>query len=347
MTERRREPPDRARRGTPYGPRSPPGASRVTNATYHPPVLALTSGAHGRVHRELGPLDKAAGTGDWSTLSAALDATTDPSDRTFLINRIADTPQCQNWLPRVADDDPVAAVVLAQREVVLAWDARSGRRIEHVGAEAYAEFHRLLVSAERRLTGVIAEHPDLGDAWVVRLTTARGLGLGTSEARRRFARVQVLAPGDFWAHASMIQFLCPKWYGSWEEVLDFARDAATGAPAGSPLRALPAYVQVERWLELEGGEAGRAYLRINDVAWETVEAATEGPLHPDYAPRYGWIEIENTFAMLFSLAHAYRHAAVHFRRIGDHVTDHPWHFLDKGAREGFTIHRDLTRKALM
>ena len=292
-----------------------------------------------RAHPDLWNLIWAIDSGDWPSVRDLLERPSTTSDRTYLRAFAADTAGIGACLGPHADDDPVAGALLARVEVAEAWQVRSGQRAEHVGPEQFREFRRRLVLAEQRLTRLIAQRPDHPDAWVVRLLTARGLELDHSEARRRWARVQHLHPGDFWAHTAMLQYWAPKWFGSWDLLFGFARESAAEAPAGSPLHALVGYAQVERWLDLDGGAAGRHYLRSPEAAELTVAGATQGPAHADYRRGYGGAELDNVFAMLFSVAGAPGYARVHFRRLDGLISDHPWRYLQGDPQAVYDDHR--------
>ena len=66
----------------------------------------------------------------------------------------------------------------------------------------------------------------------------------------RFAQVVRRHPTHLVAHQQMLQFLCRKWFGSTEEMFDFARTAAAKAPAGSLLPELVVVAHIEHWLDL-------------------------------------------------------------------------------------------------
>jgi hypothetical protein len=73
----------------------------------------------------------------------------------------------------------------------------------------------------------------------------------------------------------MLQFLCGKWHGSDDRMMDFARRASAGAPPGSHIHVLIAEAHLEAcgtvWRE-RGKKAGAAYWADPAVRSELVRA---------------------------------------------------------------------------
>ena len=66
------------------------------------------------------------------------------------------------------------------------------------------------------------------------------------EAQRRFDEVVARHPWHRIAHEHMLQYRCEKWFGSHEEMFEFARATAERAPDGSLPPRLIAVAHVER-----------------------------------------------------------------------------------------------------
>ncbi|MFF2522042.1 hypothetical protein [Streptomyces liangshanensis] len=288
------------------------------------------------------PLRTAARGGDLPAVERFFEGLTDEDDRAYACGLLAELSGTEKLFERIEaepSEGPLRRTLLAQRRVVVGWKIRSAARAQHVSQRQFEEFHTWLREAERLLIDVCAEHPDFALAWAVRLTTARGLQLGQSEARRRYDRLAEHHPHHLAAQNSLLQQLCPKWGGSWEDAHAFARERAAAAPAGSNAGVLVAQLHIERWLDLDAGDDAR-YITRTDVRDELVAAAAASVLHPDHRPAFRSVEAHNHFAMVFSTAGEHALAAPHFRAIGNNATEYPWTFLgDQDA--AFTKHRKL------
>jgi hypothetical protein len=127
------------------------------------------------------------------------------------------------------------------------------------------------------------------------------------------------------AHEHMLQYLCRKWFGSHEEMFDFARAAAAAAPPGDPLGYLVAVAHVEQWLDLPD-EEDLAYLQRPDVLAELHAAVDRTVRHPAFVRRPGWPVIPNWYAFAFSCGHQWPAAAEQFDLIGD-LAYGPWGYI--------------------
>ncbi|MFB7457147.1 hypothetical protein [Streptomyces sp. NPDC056188] len=278
---------------------------------------------------ELVPLRTAARARDWPAVRAYLTALDSAEKLSYAIGLLAETDGTEGMFEQAAADrpgDPLPRTLLADRYVRIGWDIRSGARAEHVSREQFDQFHDWLRRAERILIEVCAEQPQYAPAWTVRLTTARGLQLGQSEAQRRYDRLSAHHPAHYPAQTQLLQQLCPKWGGSWDDAHGFARRATTAAPDGAHTGALVAVAHIEHWLELDDPEAG-AYMRGLPVRDDLRFAAEVSVLHPDYRPGWHWIGAHGAFAMAFSLGGHFEDAARHFARLGNRATEFPWQYL--------------------
>ena len=188
---------------------------------------------------------------DWPALRRVLEQARDADELTFDVDVLADLPGIETFLQGVLAEDPddvLARTLLAARYVRLGWAVRGGAYADKVGKDQFATFHDWLRRAEQILVDVCADRPDLAPAWTTRILTARGLELGHAEARRRYARLAEHHPHVVAAQEQLIQQLCPKWGGTWEAALSFAREAAAAAPPGAPSGTVIATVHIERWL---------------------------------------------------------------------------------------------------
>ncbi|MGW2649535.1 hypothetical protein ACWC2T_32620 [Streptomyces sp. NPDC001393] len=290
---------------------------------------------------EAGWLRQAAAASDWAAVRQYVDGLPYGTDRAFVVRVLAKAPGVEHPLRAqvaAAPYDVFALTVLGARLVDIGWEIRTGARAKDVSREQFARFHAHLREAEQLLIRATALDPSYDAAWAERLNTARGLQLGRNEARRRYDRLARHHPSHFTGQARLLQQLCPKWGGSWEEAHGFARECMLGAPDGALNAGLVAEAHIEHWLDLKS-EARTEYLRRPNVHAELTEAAARSVLHPQFRRPYGWVMVQGAFAALFSLMGDLASAAVHFRALGGLASQYPWNYLGKPA-EAYVRHRD-------
>jgi len=278
----------------------------------------------------LTPLRSALAAHDWPTVRRVLDAAA-PIERTLLV-LTAGPHDTEGFLRHVLADDPDdsrAAALLAQHLVTLAWRTRTYAPSRQVSREQLRGFEDGLARAEQVLVEAAARRPDDPTLWVVRLSTARGLGLDLSEARRRYDRLAALDPSHLPGQAELLQSLCPKWGGTWPEAFAFAQACAAGAPGGALNAVLVVDAHVEHWLDLRSQDpaAAATYLTGDAVRAEVVDAAQRSVWHPDFLPGAGWVQVLSTFALVFSEQGDQRATADLFARLGPLGTVAPWSSL--------------------
>ncbi|GKQ34311.1 hypothetical protein ALMP_08620 [Streptomyces sp. A012304] len=283
---------------------------------------------------ELIPLRSAAQAGHWPAVRAFF-AGLDSADKVCAASSLlADIPGVENLLERAVAElpgDPLPRTLLAERYVHIGWGIRSAARAKHVSREQFDQFHAWLRRAEQILIDVCAEQPAYAPAWTVRLTTARGLELGQAETRRRYDRLSAHHPHHYRAQTQLLQQLCPKWSGSWEDAHGFAAECTKAAPDGSNTGALVALAHIEHWLDLDGG-SDSAYMRGIPVRDDLRFAAQVSVLHPAYRPDWSSVGAHSAFALAFSLGGHFADAAPHFAFLGDRASEFPWDYMsDKKA----------------
>jgi hypothetical protein len=289
---------------------------------------------------------------NWPAVRDVLDASPGPVARTMLIRFGADedrtgTDGLEAFLLETADRDPedaAAAAMLANHLINIGWEIRTAARAKNVSRQQFASFHDWLRRAEVVLFEAIARHPDDPALWTARLHSARGLGLGLAEARRRYDRLVAIDPHHLPGQTSFLQELCPKWRGSWELLHPWCREAMLAAPAGAPQGALVADGHLEHWAGLGGGEAGKTYLRNEPVRGEIHEAAERSVFHTEFRHEHGWVYAANHFAIVFSLIGDRPAMKTLFTMIGDFGLEHPWAYLPDGAASYYRFKRTVTTR---
>lgn len=271
---------------------------------------------------ELGRMRAALTAGDWPTVRHVVGGLdwNGISLFTLLCGELEGTEPFLRAVVARQPGEPVAASLLAATLIRTGWRIRTGYRAQHVSREQFDQFHAYLRQAERILIDVTARHPDYVTAWYLRVTSARGLQLDQSEARRRYDQLAKHQPHHRPAQSSLLQKLCPKWGGSWEATHGFALQCVRSAPPGS----LNGVLVIEGHLEhaLDSDDVGQAgdYLRAPQVRQEIKEAAQRSVWHPEFRHVPGWVAVRSTFALAFCLMGEWAAAAGQFAALG-HLAD--------------------------
>jgi hypothetical protein len=277
---------------------------------------------------------------DWPSFRAQF-ISLDWISRSLAVVSAPASTELETFVRSVADQHPgdvLPATVLAHVLTVIGWEVRSAKRAQYVSSEQFEQFHDHLRRAERLLVDVIARDPDMIVAWHLRLTTARGLQLGQSEARRRYDELSRRHPNHMPAQQQLLQQVCKKWGGSFEKAHAFGRECLTGAPAGSHSPVVVAEDVIEHWFDLNDPETTR-YVQSSQVQAELREAADRSVFHPSFQRTPGWVRVMSTFACAFSLANLYPAAASCFRALGPYGHTAGWDYLKGGAEAAFVRHR--------
>ncbi|WP_250001253.1 hypothetical protein [Actinoplanes sp. M2I2] len=281
---------------------------------------------------------------DWPAVRQVVDGLP-PAGRTMVLRQGGFVDGAEQLLREVLDRDPAdgaAAAMLGFRLVDVGWKIRTGARAEYVSSQQFGEFHDWLRRAEAVLIDGAARNPRDPAIWSARLVSGRGLEVGLAEIRRRYDKVKALDPHNLTAQFHLLQSLCPKWSGSWDQLHPWCREEMLAAPPGAVQGVLVAEAHIEHWLELPPG-TDTAYLNGGPVRAELREAAERSVLHSDFGRDHGWVEAASTFAFVFSLTGDRRSAAALFALLGDLATKHPWTYLGDDPAGHIRNHR---RRAL-
>lgn len=215
--------------------------------------------------------------------------------------------------------DRRATCLRAARGIEQAFQVRGRGMAANVTADRFRQFWGILRAVEQDLIRLCAIEPSDPQPWHLRLVTARGLELGVGEARRRYERLAEHDPSHVAAQRQLLQQLCPKWGGTWDDAFAFVRDCVTRAQPGSMSFALIATVNLERWLDEP------RHLHRSGVLDE-VDAAADRLLAGPPTSRFGWIEAHSDFAVLYAIAGRSDRAAAHFRILGPALAEQPWDY---------------------
>ncbi|MQY16325.1 hypothetical protein SRB5_65230 [Streptomyces sp. RB5] len=288
---------------------------------------------------ELGRLRGAATGRDWPTVRAYVSELDDPDMRATAGRIVSETPGAEEFLTGVTrrdKGDVMARVLLAGTLIHVGWSIRTGATANQVSADQFTRFFGYLRRAEKLLIDVCAEDPRNALAWLHRLTTARGLQLGASETRRRYERVAEHHPHFYSAQAQLLQKLCPKWGGTWQEAHGFANECAAAAPPGSLSPLLVAEAHLEHWADRDGP----SYDLNSPAAQRELTAAVHQTVMADgFAGDFHWIYAHGLFALVFSLGEHREKAAWHFQVLGNRGSEMPWNRIDGDPVAAYKRHR--------
>lgn len=265
--------------------------------------------------------------GDWPRV-VWITTQVDASERTQLVIEAAADGGGQLAQRQLAErpDDSFAAAVLAEAMIDEAWRVRGSGRADTVGKDSFATFHEILQGADRVLHDAIAQNEDDPALWTASLPPALGLGLGRSEAAYRYEQVRRCDPHVILAQGYYLQYLLPKWYGSWKLAAEFADTCARQSPPGSLDAMVVPQLHIEHVIDTDAA-GGRRYAQQSTMGAEVWQAAHHSVWNPQFAPRYGWVQALHTFACAFALLGDQRNAVALLDRTGPYGSEAPWNYF--------------------
>ncbi|WP_433087549.1 hypothetical protein ACQP1P_16515 [Dactylosporangium sp. CA-052675] len=297
---------------------------------------------------DLAPLRRAARAGDWNGVSAYFAALPPRADHSSAVRLVATTSGTEKFLQAAVDAERDAALprtLLGARFITVGWAARTRAQARYVSQAQWRVFHDYIGRAERLLADATAIDPTDAAAWTERITTARALSLGLDEARRRYERAAEHCDAPYRAQAQLVQNLCPKWGGTFSEVIAFAEQCLRDGKPGSLSGAVVADAHIERAVGDETLSAMQRYLGQDGPREALERAAEQTVLHPDFRPVHGWIAAHSAFAFALYYGGHYRQTAPHFDALDLRITSYGWELV--GTRWQQTAHtaRRAARRA--
>jgi hypothetical protein len=109
--------------------------------------------------------------------------------------------------------------------IAWAWEARGTGLGDAVTEEGGQRFRDRLLAAEDRFTAAHRLAPDRPEAAAGMITVCMGLGRDRDEMEEWFVRAVTADPVAWPAFGAKLEYLKPKWHGTPEEMLAFARQA--------------------------------------------------------------------------------------------------------------------------
>ncbi len=235
----------------------------------------------------------------------------------------------EGWLA-ATPEDPDAVLVKADLCIQQAWEIRTGYRARHVSEDQFRAFFALLDDALPVVASAAELNPTDPVPWEIALTHARGSQAPRAVFDAYWAEAVARSPHHYGCHATALQYLCDKWYGSHEEMFDFAERAAAGALPGSQLHALPLIAAVEYEVVSDDSTAD------GPVAPDRVRAAIARALELS-----AWYEpgdpeaagFRNRLALMLIMGERWTEALDVFRAIGVHAREFPWAYVGESRKE--------------
>ncbi|MFC7490863.1 MULTISPECIES: hypothetical protein [unclassified Knoellia] len=230
-------------------------------------------------------------------------------------------------------DNPDLAVVDARRLVEQAWERRSHNDASQVSQEQLAAFHQLLESATQRIQQAVDGSPGDPVPWALALRHAHGTEVDRETFEGYLSALESTDPHHYGARYEAMQFVCAKWFGSHDEMYEFARASVEAAPREARVQSL----LLDAVLEHLGAEPSA--LTQDPERVEEAIARARGFL--DANPEAGHqltAQTRNVLARV--LFHLERHGEAYeqLQAMGPHATSYPWRYWGD-AREEFLTHR--------
>jgi hypothetical protein len=175
------------------------------------------------------------------------------------------------------EQDPVLPVLRGRFYASYAWDARGNGFQDTVKEDNWPVFFERLERAEAEVARAVAIGSQDPAIPKIMSTVAQGLHQDRGELDDWYEIGRKLEPGDYWWYARKLDWLQARWYGSDEELLDFARSLRKEGHWGAraPMALLDAHELVAT-----GPPRQRDYFVQQDVCDEI------SALYDDFLTRY-------------------------------------------------------------
>jgi hypothetical protein len=175
--------------------------------------------------------------------------------------------------------------------------------------------------------------PEDPTPWLALLSLMHSVAAPVPDTVPVWTEAVTRAPWLRTAYHRLLRHLAPRAHGTVADMLDFARHSAARAPYGSPLALLPVAARAELVAHRRLGMTLGA-----DSHWHEPQAAVEIDtaltcwFRTAAAPHAEVLLDLNLLAFALVRSHRPAEAAPVFRRIGRHMTVHPWALLPEPER---------------
>lgn len=269
--------------------------------------------------------------GNFEPAQTLLRAAADPNERAYYAEALGDWPGeasfLRTWVDRTGSVD--AFLVSAIQRIKWAWEARGGSEGAGVSAAAWREFAKRLPLARQSLLEALKRNPRDATACPWLMWCARGLGDRRLSEKALGEAVQ-RCPDLRSAYSSALLTVSDSWYGSQEEMFEFARryGAPGGAAPGAPVLIIEAHYYAFEGLPVTDPHRKTywARLAVRDDVIAANDACTRQGFH-------GMNGLRTRHWLAYGPWKCGEHAAAaaHFEAIGGTWNQWPW----GGLRRGF------------
>ncbi len=190
-----------------------------------------------------------------------------------------------------------------------AWNARGDGWASTVTDEGWKLFNERLEKARKELERSYALDPTdpIAPAHLIRV--ALGLGLDRNEMEKQFQRGKAASPDEYDLYEMKLNYLKPRWHGSEEEMLGFAREVVKNAPEDSMA---PLVLAKAHWDLYDQNGSDRRYFQRPGV-WEELK-----PVYVKICKHFPKaMERQNWFALTAFYAGDYETVVRETQTIGD------------------------------
>ena len=184
--------------------------------------------------------------------------------------------QFETWVER-RPGSPIAHAAFGKILVDYAWEARGRGWSNTILDDRGKLFAERLLAARRHLEKAYELDPADPAVPTTLIEVAKGLGLDREEMEIQFQRALTADGALLRPYVGKLIYLLPKWYGSAEQALSFARSAAAAAPAGSPVTLVLAWAHNELSGYLVATQEDHGYFK-NPAVWAELKPVFESYL---------------------------------------------------------------------
>ncbi|WP_371667365.1 hypothetical protein OG985_06975 [Streptomyces sp. NBC_00289] len=205
-----------------------------------------------------------------------------------------------------------------------------------LSARAAADGRSAARTAEQACLRAATACPEDPAPWLALLDLMHAYAVPVRDAVPVWTEAVGRAPWHRAAYHRLLRYLSPRGHGAVADMMDFAGQSATRAPLGSPLALLPVAARVELVAHRRSQNSLTALGA--DGHWnepraaEEIDAALNGWFRTAAAPHAEAVTDLNMLAFALARTHRPADAAPVFRRIGRHMTRHPWDLLPEPQR---------------
>lgn len=290
---------------------------------------------------------------DWKTVQDYLTRLTDPDEREFYVEKLAEwkrrPPFFDAWVD-ASRNCSEAWLLRGAHGIQWAWEARSGTSAENVAEEAWPIFFERLKGAWSDLNHAIELNPADPTPFGQLIPCAMGLQLDKEIVFSCLRNTLERSVISWKAHSATLWYLCKKWHGSHEEMFDFARSVSDAAPEGSGVHALIPIAHHERWLyamafDENEQEFANSYFDEPEIRQEILDAYNRSLGSSTHRPNRATRHQSSFFALYLLRSHAFNQAQRELDRLGNLVPEYPWAQIGDPV-DRFIKAKEITRGSL-